>query len=1018
MKNISKKSSKKNSQNNFNIEPLEPRLLMAAHSDILTGAINAIESFDSVTANPAADEVDGLKQQIVGDFNDYKVDVIAAINSIDWNSFTQAEGQSLQDAVGEFVSNKIQGSEINVGYTSGILEFSSTKSMDLSSIPGMAISNQVSADASVKLDLAADSNGDLTASLNNASLNIGNLGAAATFMGISIQEKDISDDNDLVVSVDKTNGNKVDVDLEFGITNLSSSLFSVDSNSHLKVSSIQNPNVTFPDVSFNSSVFDLDSVIQKINTVKLPGNLSLSNLDSLKGNIAKACAMYHLAASTDPAVAVDADLFSNMVNKFIGVTSGITLNGTKLEFKLQQSMSSDLDMGLFKVSNVAGDLVLTMDLSNKDNPSVESVKLNVCATSSMAVNTGLFYVDLENANFNAFVEIVADGSDYKIGPSSNISLGFDKVTLKSGNSASAVGIFEYDNTSSGSTESFKYDIATGEWEYPDALKDYTNITGSNLVNRLEMAIQTLLFQLRNRISKGSSAETLGSIAKDSLGTIIDYAKMLENFEEEMLDKSETFYKGAFENLDKFIEKLNNKWTSIFGGAATPTNLITMTLYDELDNVVSGSNVASGSVNQIRRINFLFNMDVNFKRDIGLSLGAMLGEGSFANVKTSGNASFEAGVQLVFDMDVQFKRETLEDSDAIFADAFSGVTTAVNENYYTVKIAKDTYDASTEFEFKDASDKTLSYDFIDNRLYIYGDSGFTVNSSKVSSVEKSLYDLNLSGNDVQATSLVKVNSATNKINLEFKDDAGTMHSEEIVLKDICDLSVSGVTCQDLQHALELFLKKTTFQNKNNGTSKESSYGIYVVYVRDSSTAGEYEIRFGCDAKKMKNTSSYSLESCSVDGRTCMVQDMRVSGTFDAEKDVDKITIDSLEIDVSECNTVASVYQKVKSSITGTDISLSFDGTNLVFTSANTLSIKKDSTAVSSDSEDFVIAPKNGSSIRVDLGNISSSTTLLEVVQKIETYLVGTTITIDYAGKDHIEFKSSGEFSIESLHTNKI
>lgn len=114
MKNISKKSSKKNSQNNFNIEPLEPRLMMAAHSDILTGAINAIESFDSVTANPAADEVDGLKQQIVGDFNDYKVDVIAAINSIDWNSFTQAEGQSLQDAVGEFVSNKIQGSEINV----------------------------------------------------------------------------------------------------------------------------------------------------------------------------------------------------------------------------------------------------------------------------------------------------------------------------------------------------------------------------------------------------------------------------------------------------------------------------------------------------------------------------------------------------------------------------------------------------------------------------------------------------------------------------------------------------------------------------------------------------------------------------------------------------------------------------------------------------------------------------------------------------------------------------------------
>jgi Ca2+-binding RTX toxin-like protein len=1014
---MSKKAFKKNSQRNFNIEPLEPRLLMAAHSDILIGAIDAIESFDSVTANPAADEVDGLKQQIVGDFNDYKVDVIAAINSIDWSTFIQAEGQSLQDAVGEFVSNKIQSSEINVGYTSGILEFSSTKSMDLSSIPGMAISNQVSADASVKLDLAADSNGDLTASLNNASLNIGNLGAAATFMGISIQEKDISDDNDLEVSVDKTNGNKVDVDLEFEITNLPSSLFSVDSSSHLKVSSIQNPNVTFPDVSFNSSVFDLDSVIQKINTVKLPGNLSLSNLDSLKGNIAKACAMYHLAASTDPAVAVDADLFSNMVNKFIGVSSGITLNGTKLEFKLPQSMSSDLDMGLFKVSNVAGDLVLTMDLSNKDNPSVESVKLNVCATSSMAVNTGLFYVDLENANFNAFVEIVADGSDYKIGPSSNISLGFDKVTLKSGNSASAVGIFELDNVASGSAESFKYDITTGEWEYPDALKDFTNITGSNLVNRLEMAIQTLLFQLRNQITKGTSAEALGSIAKDSLGSIIDYAEKLETFETELLDKNETFYKGAFENLDEFIEKLNNNWTSIFGGTAA-SNLITMTLYDKNDVEVSGSNIASGSIKQIRRINFLFNMDMKFAGNIDLSLGAMLGKGSFANVKTSGDADFEAAVQLVFDMDVQFKRETLENSDAIFADAFSGVTTAVNENYYTVKIAKDTYDASTAFEFKDASDKTLSYDFIDNRLYIYGDSGFTVNSSKVSSVEKSLYDLNLSGNDVQATSLVKVNSATNKINLEFKDDAGTMHSEEIVLKDICDLSVSGVTCQDLQHALELFLKKTTFQNKNNGTSKESSYGIYVVYVRDSSTAGEYEIRFGCDAKKMKNTSSYSLESCSVDGCTCMVQDMRVSGTFDAEKDVDKITIDSLEIDVSECNTVASVYQKVKSSITGTDISLSFDGTNLVFTSANTLSIKKDSTAVSSDSEDFVIAPKNGSSIRVDLGNISSSTTLLEVVQKIETYLVGTTITIDYAGKDHIEFKSSGEFSIESLHTNKI
>lgn len=383
------KSKLKRNPNFFEIEPLEPRLLMAAHSDILTGAIDAIESFDSVTANPAADEIDGLKQQIVGDFNDYKALIKAAINSIDWNSFTQAEGQNLQDAVGEFVSDKIQSAEINAGYASGILEFSSTKNMNISGVPGLVIPNQVSADALVKFDLAVDANGDLTASLNKAGLSVENLGATATFIGISIQEKDLDDKNDLMVSVDKTNGNKVDVDLEFDITNLPSSLFSIDSSSYLKVSSIQNPNVTFPDISFNSSVFDLDSVIQKINAVKLPGNLSLSNLDSLKGNIAKACAMYHLSTSTAPAVGVDATLFNDMVNKFIGATSGITLNGSKLEFKLLQSMSSDLDMGLFKVSNVAGDLVLTMDLSNKDNPSVEGVKLNVCATSSMAVNTGL-----------------------------------------------------------------------------------------------------------------------------------------------------------------------------------------------------------------------------------------------------------------------------------------------------------------------------------------------------------------------------------------------------------------------------------------------------------------------------------------------------------------------------------------------------------------------------------------------------------------------------------------------------
>ena len=48
MNNKSKKASKKNSQKKFNIEPLEPRLLRAAHSDILIGAIDAIESFMSI----------------------------------------------------------------------------------------------------------------------------------------------------------------------------------------------------------------------------------------------------------------------------------------------------------------------------------------------------------------------------------------------------------------------------------------------------------------------------------------------------------------------------------------------------------------------------------------------------------------------------------------------------------------------------------------------------------------------------------------------------------------------------------------------------------------------------------------------------------------------------------------------------------------------------------------------------------------------------------------------------------
>ena len=64
MKNISKKSSKKNSQNNFNIEPLEPRLMMAA--DVVLDDFEDNISNVSTTVESALSEVDDLQLSGLG----------------------------------------------------------------------------------------------------------------------------------------------------------------------------------------------------------------------------------------------------------------------------------------------------------------------------------------------------------------------------------------------------------------------------------------------------------------------------------------------------------------------------------------------------------------------------------------------------------------------------------------------------------------------------------------------------------------------------------------------------------------------------------------------------------------------------------------------------------------------------------------------------------------------------------------------------------------------------------------
>ena len=610
---MSKKvNKKKNTRNNYKIESLEPRLMMDAGDVNLEDFGNQIESVSAIVDNSissisdldlsslgldskldSASELisnvgDTIKTQIEDTYNSYLGSFETAVESVkieDLVSGLNSNIGSLPSEVSElsFVQEGLDTIKINFKYNGLPVDTDEWKLPNIGlNADGSDFSIKASANLSIAIDLdknddekflndgvedaAAADDVDITASVDNVSISVPDVGVSASFMNVSVLEKDdLETDLEVYYAAGNTSSK---VDLEFALDVANSNLpFKLKDGGLIQVSKSAGNNqfeVDFPEVELDTS---FKKLLGSIETKKLPflnefsipffnedGDVENYTLAQIP-DLVKAFDEYWARASLALNGIVDAGKmeFDNLQNFFGVLVEKKRATVEKLFDSIKvygPDSSTDFAMIFANSSSPSVANSLTeITLGDKDNKKTLTLEFSPnLGNFSKEIDFKLF--KLQNFDLNATLKI-----DVNVWLDDEGKLRFDGISLndftiemsKAVNAKLQLGLFESDlkgdltytistnatglkdstlvlhcdtaNLKSGPVEivnvtdcDFKFNMVDSVWEFPEDFKQYLALSGETLANNVAIYLNSLRTSLRNLIEDKVKLDFIGGSA--------------------------------------------------------------------------------------------------------------------------------------------------------------------------------------------------------------------------------------------------------------------------------------------------------------------------------------------------------------------------------------------------------------------------------------------------------------------------------------------------------------------------
>ena len=993
----------------YKLEQLEPRLMM----DNENGLNDQLESiFQSVTA---VDSVTLNQSEINFETNQNPTETL--LNLVKGN-LSNLDLSDLESLTVDNIAQKINGIEgVSAVASSNMLTISGEQNVSFGlEIPTTGNDSEilefsnVALQTSLNLYFTTNVGGDLSASLSSASIEIENLGAASTFMGMGVLEHGdaLQQEKDLVLSFNANGFQSLSLDLEFTASNINELPFTTSGDLCIEKSN-GNVDVILPNFNMKDG-FDASSLLNGLgdeNTISFFSDNGTSIIYEaiLNGanQVNKAAALLTLAIYASKNESNPGEKINSYFNAFLG-SSDITLTGNGLSsaFEIGHTYTCSLvfhkdisginsevaEFGLISLSGLNGFVEIPLEITFSvdengllqfDTFDFSSTKVSLSKSAeSFQCKLGLF--DAELNDFSFLYELSF------LGNAEALQLKFEckSLNLKSGTQT----VFSLPEQGDESPYIFSFNSNDVSWTFPEAMRKYVSLSGESLTGNILSSLDSVVAVLRREVAKNLEP----GIMQGSIEDVVDLTSSLDKLREGLLD--ETTHLAEFNSWTELVALFNSLCET---NSLSPEQGSALAI-EYLNN--QGATLSQGE--DLSEIKLNFNLKAGLsERDFDLDFTRALS--GFANVVSNGVVAVSGSGTLSFTVSIKFEDTSLENDtslDELQSNVFGNV--AENDVFFaTGPVGAYPCTPSSVISFNNG---TLGGVYCHNRIYAFNE-GKSIQDVSIDGNPANLYQMNLL--NARTISICSIECQRNTVsNLYLKNNQTISVDWNVVLENV--QSVGDTDDDVLRERIErYFANNLGFNN------------LYVLKIDRDSNAVVITIGASGDKDLFTEQNAgigYALES----GTFSPVLNLAGNDlTFNILKDNNSNLI---SVDLAGISTPALLLTKLKDEIDENGASLgiksvSLDENNrLVFCVSPGTVVSSNDTIVTSSTNDFEIYV-GGIWRPVDVGAVSKTTTLGTLVtainNQIQTY--GVTIKIDGA---HLVFSGESSFAIRTLNASRV
>ena len=1020
MSNNKKNNKNKKNRKNFNLEALEPRLMLSATAD------EAVQDYIS-----SADFVDFVKQHVT-ELNQNPVNL--SFDNLLNDSFHVSEENVKVTRDGDSDSYAVTG---DVVLSNPSIELS----VDINgqSVTGLkgALKTSVKID-SLTLEITETDNDFSVKNAKNGNVSLESdivvdeaAGAKANDSYLEFHEQKVNTESepDLKIKVlsdkDGATVSLESYDLEFDVQNTM-----VEFNPDMKVTSSTG----------SSSVFSYDSLTLKKNSksvselAKIADCFKNDNHEYVKnikdgsndvnwGTFAENVRHYAAAAFVARQVAAKTSgditaLYEEILDKtsWSAFSSGCLLSKDSLV--LTKTFNADVDIDLFQKSGISATLEVSLKLSD-DSIDVENVKLSVNEQNvDFETKLGLFNASVEKAKIEFEVGGKYEDGEFKFkSVSGTITSNSAKIEYKdSSNNSKEFDVLQ------GSSEPLTMKYDSGEWVFSNNLTKYTSITGFSVANEFKVVMTAIDAAVQKMVAeKVGSALSYGYKADNNPSETI-YASIL--------DKSISDYvKFLNTDLKQFLDALTTKdgenIVAAFADYEELNTLLQRKLGDtkRFVNIDVTGNKISVSIDFSKVINFDF-ANSGIKIDLSKAI-------SQVNLSSNAEVKFSGDGTLGFTINISFDKAGI-DGDSLFSTISQN---AVVQNTQAVELAKGQIFLPNNARWKITKDGSSSV----SQIFSLTSASYASVKTVVSEINKQYTTSPYTYGSIGNSKLVVCSDSKFTIESNGENNAfsilgfsGGHWAKKIVGTTNVDITVAGKTLSletgaKTGQALADYLNEQLVEDAENSSSY--LYGLYAICLDNGSVfvvCDSNRANFSDDADARANWEDQFGKNTS-DSYIYISSDLEYKAIIDS-----KITVNlgSKKVDVVVDKDIPNVYSSLallakdinkclENEFSGKDISAVVENNSIILRTSCVSSTDKLSASVgesavqcqsySHESFEFMV---NDEFVDVDLSSVTYVDDVCNAIQSELNNLKKSDVKIDYEDGYFI-LSSKTSFTISSV-----